>query len=249
MNREPLLQARDLRPAGIPEALPLELELGEGFVCMVGPEQARLTGYLRCMAGVESGAGGWVRLLGRTPGGRNLPGWQLLRRSVGFVTPDAPLLSIMSGLRNVMLPALYHGIASEPEVEGKARALLAELDYPADHSALPAYMTPLQRHHLLIARASILEPQLLCIDQPFHGMDGGARGRLRDYILTTVRRRVPLLLVAANDALLAREADTVLYIGSGCIRRYAGWAELLAGEDEEVRRFVEHERAPCGAFE
>lgn len=251
MSAELLLEANDLCPLAQGPALPLQLRLSGGMLVLVGPEQDLLSAYLRALAGVEPEVAGELRLLGRPLQGPRSRDWQLLRRRVGLASPQAPLLSIMSGLRNVMLPGLYHRIAGEREVEARARTLLGEIAYDADHGSLPAYMSELQRHHLLIARALILEPRVLLLDRPLTQLDAAACALLRDYIAGPVRRRAGLLLVAANDPLLAQQADGIVFIGRDHVGSYDSWRALLtaATQEENVREFIRLEQQRCAALE
>lgn len=241
--------ASDVRPGNGGLVSSLSLAFGPGLVCLIGPEQERLTVYLRLLAGITPCATGELRLLGRPTTGPGARDWQLLRRRVGFVTPQAPLLSIMNGLRNIMLPALYHRMAPEREVEQRARTLIGEFGHDVNHDSLPAYMSELQHRLLLIARTLILEPRIVLLDRPFVGLDTAAQILLRDYIVGAVHQRTPLVLVAANDLLLAQQADAVLFIGLGAAHLFAGWDAVLATDDAEVQAYLRQERQLCAAFE
>lgn len=249
MTGEVLLRAEGLVPAGLEEAPVLDLALERGLVVLAGPGRARLGTWLHTLAGLAPAAAGTLQLLGRPLAGTGAHRWQQLRRRVAFVTPDVPLLSIMSGLRNVMLPALYHRLAPEREVERRAQTLLGEIAYDADHSLLPAYMSELQRRHLLIARSLMLEPRVLLLEQPLAGLDLPAADLLRDYLIDKVRSRLDLMLVAANDALLACQADAVLFVGRHSIGLFDSWTALLASPAEEVQRYLAMERRACAVWE
>ncbi|GAB4289160.1 MAG: ABC transporter ATP-binding protein [Thiohalomonadaceae bacterium] len=249
MSDEVLLRAEGLVPAGLDAPPALDLALASGLVVVAGPGRERLSVWLRTLAGLAPPAAGNLLLLGRPLSGAGAHRWQQLRRRVGYVSPAVLLLSIMSGLRNVMLPAQYHRLAPEREVERRARTLLGEIAYDADHDALPAHMSELQRRHLLIARALILEPRVLLLEQPLDGLDLPAAERLREYLVDKVRPRVQLLLVAANDALLARRADAVLFVSRQSVRLFDSWAALLADQAADVQRYLEMERRPCAALE
>jgi len=248
MNAELLVEAQGLKPLSVQNAAPLDLKLAQGLVVLVGPEQARLAAYLRCLAGVDEGDGR-LHLLGHQLAAAGAPDWQWLRRRVGYVTPQAPLLSILSGVRNVMLPALYHRLGREAEVFERAQALLADMTYAADHGCLPAYMSELQRHHLLIARALILQPRVLVLEQPLAGLDSTEATMLRAYLTGPVRRQVPLLVLAANDPLLGQQANSVVFIGEHVAQVFDDWKGLLASDNEEVRQYLAAERQVRRALE
>lgn len=246
MSGELLIEVSGLQPQGLADAAPLDLSVSDGLVVLVGPARERISAYLRALAGIEPSAGS-LRLLGHDLA-TAAPDWQWLRRRVGYVTPDAPLLSIMSGLRNVMLPGLYHRLGSEAEVQATAQALLAEMTYVADHDCLPAFMPELQRHHLLIARALILQPRVLVLERPLGGLEREAAAMLRSYIISAVRQRVPLVLLADNDPLLAQQAARLVFIGRSTVRVFDDWSALLASGEDEVRQFIAVEQAICQAY-
>lgn len=90
---------------------------------------------------------------------------------------------------------------------------------------------------------------MLLLEQPLTGLDPQAGDVLRDYILTRVRPRVALLLVAANDPLLAQQAGAVLFASAQSVRLFDSWAALLASEADDVRHFIQLERRACAALQ
>lgn len=227
---------------------PLDLRIGAGVTVLLANDEARLVRYLRMAAGVIPTVRGDVTLLGRQPDHADYGGGEL-RRRIGYVTPRAPLLSVLDGVRNVMLPALYHRLFSGEAVMPKVQVLLDEMGGDYDHHALPAFMPELQRRMLLLARALILEPEMLFIEQPLLGLDDRSRDRLRDYILTSVAPRVRGLVVASNDPGLARVAGQVVFIGADQHWHYDSWTALLGSNERELLEFIEREQRRCSAFQ
>lgn len=241
-----LVQARGALPRS--GDAPLDLEIADGLTVLLANDEARLVRYLQMVAGVAPAERGEVSLLGAPPaiedyGGRGL------RRRVGYVTPRAPLLSVLDGVRNVALPALYHRLLSEEALMPQVEALLEEMGAEFDHRALPAFMPELQRRMLLLARALILAPQLLFVEQPLLGLDNRSRDRLRRYLLSAVAPRVGALVVASNDPELASGARQLVFIGAERHSIFEGWAALLDCTDAEVLEFVEREQQRCAAFQ
>lgn len=229
-------------------APPLDLQITAGMTCLLGNDQPLCIAYQRMLAGLAPAQRGSVALLG-SPLRKGGDGGHQLRRRVGYVTPQAPLLSVLDGVRNVMLPALYHGIAAEAEVAERARRLIEEMALAGDPRALPAFMPELQRRMLLIARALILEPELLFIEQPLAGLDSESRDRLCDYICGAVGRRVRGLVISSNDPLLASVAGQLVFIGRGRPAVFTGWAALVASGEREVQEFLERERRFCSVLQ
>jgi len=246
MNGSSLVQVQGALPEG--ERAPLDLDIGTGLTVFLAIDEERLVRYLKMVAGVIPAARGKVTLQGATPEDAEYGGREL-RRRVGYVTPRAPLLSVLDGVRNVMLPALYHRLVTEEEVMPKVQALLAQMGPDYDHHALPAFMPALQQRMLLLARALILEPELLFIEQPLLGLDDRSRDRLRDYIVTAVAPRATALVVACNDPGLARDAGQVVFIGADRHWIFSGWRALLACAETEIHQFIEREKQHCAAFQ
>lgn len=246
MSEPILVMARGARPEG--EVAPLDLQIGAGLTVLMANGEERLVRYLQMVAGVIPAVHGDILLHGVSPAGEEYGGREL-RRRVGYVTPRAPLLSVLDGVRNVMLPALYHRLVTEDEVMPKVQELLEQMGRGYDHRALPAFMPELQQRMLLLARALILEPELLFIEQPLLGLDNRSRDRLREYILTAVASRVRGLVVASNDPVLARAARQVVFISAERHCIYEGWTALLASVEPDVQEFLEREQQRCSIFQ
>lgn len=246
MSESILAHVQGALPEG--ERAPLDLQIGTGVTVLLANDEERLVRYLKMVAGVIPAVCGEVTLHGVAPADAEYGG-RALRRRVGYVTPRAPLLSVLDGVRNVMLPALYHRLVTEEEVMPKVQELLEQMGDGYDHRALPAFMPELQQRMLLLARALILEPQLLFVEQPLLGLDNRSRDRLRDFILTAVAPRVGALVVASNDPGLATIAQRVVFIGAERHWIFAGWKALLASAEPEVQEFIEREQQRYAAFQ
>lgn len=234
-----VLEAETLRP--LPDCGALSLRVGAGrLVCLLGPAGGGKSLWLRALAGVDPPAAGRLEILGVNVERLNADAWRQLRRRAGFVPTGAPLLSVSSGLANVMLPALYHGTVREPQARSQALEILAYLGYQGPTDKLPAYLHPHERLLLAIARCLMLSPQLLFLDEPFYMTDELHRRREAALYRRLARERGLAMFVATHNLGFAkRAADDILFIRRGAVQHFAGWPAFADSGQPEVRAFLD----------
>lgn len=230
---------------------PLDCRIAHrGLSCLLGPAGREKVQYLRVLAGMEAPRRGEVRFCSRAGEDLRELEWQAFRRQVGFVMRQTPLLSVLDGMSNVMLPGLYHQLGDRDEIARRAREIVGGIKYGADHRILPAYMSGMQRHHLALARALMLAPEVLVVDQPFYGLEVGAANLIADYLLwARVQFDLTLLISTRNLWFVSQHADQVIFIGEETVEVFDSWRALLASGAGEVQRYLELERQACHAFE
>jgi polar amino acid transport system ATP-binding protein len=232
----PLIEAMDLVPHG--EVLPMNIRLQrDDFLCLIGPESQRLIHFLRTLAGVEPFHTGELRLFGRPLKSMDRNSWREQRQHIGYVARSAPLLSVLRGLDNVMLPALYHKRMSRVEAKKKALELIADLDCKGDIRKLPAYLSQQQRLQLAIARATILGPSLLFLEEPFFALSLAEQEPIFQYIKRS-RDKFSLALATHNLRLVKESATQILFIGNSQLHHFHNWHELVQCGDEEVSHYM-----------
>ncbi len=132
-----------------------------------------------------------------------------LRRRVGFIF-QKPNPFPMSIARNLALPLKEHGVTDRREIaERSRRALTAvglwdEVEHRLDRPATT--LSGGQQQRLCIARALVLEPEALLMDEPCSALDPIAAARVEELILD-LKGRYTILIVTHNLAQARRVAD------------------------------------------
>lgn len=144
---------------------PVSLELRAGVItALVGPSGCGKSTALRLLAGLEAPTSGEVeRRVGRG------------RTAVVFQSPT--LMPWATALENVALPLR---LAGAPDAAGRARAALASVGLAGAEARKPAQLSGGMAMRTALARALVVEPELLLLDEPFAALDEITRRRLSD---------------------------------------------------------------------
>jgi ABC-type polar amino acid transport system ATPase subunit len=244
MNAEILLQAEGLHVFdgnGDACACSLDLVMPAGrMLALVGPTGAGKTTWLRTLAAVDPPAAGKLTILGEDSSTLDDDAWRRLRCRAAFVAMGAPLLSVLDGLNNIMLPALYHHAGSAEQVRARAEELMDFLGYTGDMHSLPAYLSPHQRLLLAIGRSLMLAPQLMFLDEPFYMTDDASRrSEAQIYRRLVQERNMSLLVATHNLGFVKRFADQILFIQQRCMWTFDTWRAFAASTSPEVRTFLD----------
>jgi phosphate transport system ATP-binding protein len=147
-----------------------------------------------------------------------------LRRKVGMVFQDPNPLP-MSIVKNVTFPLKLAGEQKKSEVEARVHAAMTRAflwDEVKDRlNADARTLSGGQQQRLCIARALILKPEILLLDEPTASLDAKAAAGI-EQLLLNLKSRCTILMVSHYHDQVQRVADSVMEL-AGC-RLYSGVA-------------------------
>lgn len=203
-----LLALRDVRFAfpGWPPTVDgagLEVERG-AFHCLVGRSGCGKTTLLKLAAGLLKPQAGEVVFHGRA-------------QDIGFVFQSPNLLEWERVIDNVLLPVTLHHRTTTQELQ-RAQQLLERLGLAAHATKYPRQLSGGQQSRVALARALILQPSLLLLDEPFAALDAITREELQRDLLDASRESGTTVLFVTHDiAEAVYLADYVDVVESGRI--------------------------------
>jgi len=153
----------------------LSIEAGT-LVTLLGPSGCGKTTTLRLIAGLEMCSAGSV-----TIGDNDVTTLPATDRDVSMVFQSYALFPHMSVLENVSYGLKFSGF-KKPEARERALAGLDLVGLADYGSRLPSELSGGQQQRVAVARALVLEPQVLLFDEPLSNLDAKLRRQVREEI-------------------------------------------------------------------
>jgi iron(III) transport system ATP-binding protein len=153
----------------------LDVEAGK-LVTLLGPSGCGKTTMLRMIAGLEMASSGKILI-----GDRDVTRLPATDRDVSMVFQSYALFPHMSVLENVMYGLTFSGFA-KAEARTRALAGLDLVGLKGFDKRLPSELSGGQQQRVAVARALVLEPQVLLFDEPLSNLDAKLRRQVREDI-------------------------------------------------------------------
>lgn len=204
------------------------------MVCVIGPSGSGKTTLLRTIAGFERPDRGRVLLDGKALPPEPGPG-----RGTAITFQDDALFPDLTVAENVAFGLRTRGTVGERGREEVAIALL-RLGLSGLEQRYPSDLSGGQQRRVALARALVLRPSVLLLDEPLSGLDEALSTKTLRLIRSTHRRLGVTTLMATHDQAVALSvADLVVVLHDGRLAQAGSPRELFARpESMFVARFL-----------
>jgi putative ABC transport system ATP-binding protein len=210
------------------DGVSLRIERGE-MVAIMGPSGSGKSTLLHLLGALETPTGGTIAIGGKRFEGLGEKDLTLLRREkIGFVFQFFNLLPALSAEENVVLPALITG-ERDQATRDRAVDLLERVGLGGRRAHLPAEMSGGEQQRVSIARALLLEPELVLADEPTGNLDSRSSGEILELLGELNRAEGHTIVMVTHDPAAAATAGRVVYLRDG---RVAG--EVEGGDAQRV---------------
>jgi len=217
------------------DSVSLAVPEGEAAYFM-GAAGSGKSALLKAAAGIQIPSKGEVLFRGKELARMTRGEEAEFRRRTGFVFQDAALWANQSLYDNLALPLRIHEPALGAAELDKAVRRAAELvGYAEELRARPAELSSGERRLIGLARAVVLDPELLFMDEPAANLDEAAADRVFDIIAALKERGRSLLVASSSSHAVSRFADRVGVLGGGRLVAYGSLDEAAAWRDPAVR--------------
>jgi phospholipid/cholesterol/gamma-HCH transport system ATP-binding protein len=238
----PIVEIRNLRYAvgGRPIFDGLDMDIPRGKVTAVmGPSGTGKTTLLRLITGQVRADSGSIHVAGEDM--RNLKRADLyaLRRRMGMLFQNGALLTDFSVFENVAFPIREHTDLPERLIRQLVLTKLEAVGLRGAAGLMPSELSGGMSRRVALARAIVMDPEILIYDEPFVGLDPISMG----VILRLIRRLNDTLgltsIVVSHDVKeISAVSDNVFLLSAGKVVARGTPQELKANPSEVVRQFV-----------
>jgi putative spermidine/putrescine transport system ATP-binding protein len=215
------------------DSVNLQVYDGE-FFAMLGPSGSGKTTCLRLIAGFEQATSGSIQLFGQEVAG--IPPYD---RPVNTVFQDYALFPHMNVADNVGYGLMVRGV-SKKERSKQVQEMLELVRLPQMATRKPSQLSGGQRQRIALARALILHPRVLLLDEPLGALDLKLRQEMQ-VELKTIQREVGItfIFVTHDQEEALTMSDRIAVFNHGKIEQYGTPIEIYERPDTPfVANFV-----------
>lgn len=186
------------------------------FFTLLGPSGCGKTTLLRAIAGFHPINGGRILFNGRDVS--TLPAWD---RNIGFVFQNYALWPNQTVFENVAYGLKLRKVP-KTEIAERVRAALAQVELHGVEARFPAEMSGGMQQRIALARALVIDPPLLLMDEPMSNLDARLRVSLRHELRTLQKRLGLTAIYVTHDQEEALEmSDRIAVMQHGLVQQLA----------------------------
>jgi ABC-type lipoprotein export system ATPase subunit len=130
-------------------------------------------------------------------------------KEIGFVYQFHHLLSELSTLENIALPAMLSG-KSKDEALSKAQTLLSQVNLVGKEKNNPNQLSGGERQRVAIARSMSNDPSFLVMDEPTGNLDSQNVQSFMDLLMNMISEKDITLIIATHDQNVSSRLNKLL---------------------------------------
>jgi phospholipid/cholesterol/gamma-HCH transport system ATP-binding protein len=219
----------------------LDISVARGSITAVmGPSGTGKTTLLRLLTGQIFPSAGTVQVLGKDVGKLSTRELFALRKRMGMLFQNGALLTDLNVFENVAFPVREHSRLPEPVLRRLVLMKLEAVGLRGAERLKPQELSGGMARRVALARAIVMDPEVLIYDEPFVGLDPVSMG----IIVRLIRRLNDALgitsIVVSHDVQeVGSIADYSYLLDAGHVVAHGTTAQLHASSDPTVRQFMQ----------
>ncbi|MGA9671932.1 MAG: ABC transporter ATP-binding protein [Terracidiphilus sp.] len=239
----PILAVRNLHKSfeghRVLNGISLSVNRGE-TLAVLGRSGTGKSVLLRLIIGLVEPDSGSVCIHGQDISRLTLDQLGEFRKKMGFLFQHAALYDSLTVGENVAFPLEHHRREmSRSEKDNRVKTLLAEVGMERDVDKMPSDISGGMQKRVGLARALVLDPEILLLDEPTAGLDPISSGEIDDLVLTLQREHQMASIVVTHDLHSAKTiANRLALLDKGNVVIEGSFEDLQQSNIEFVQEFL-----------
>ncbi len=162
-----------------------------------------------------------------------------VRRKMGFLFQDAALFDSLTLYENLALPMQRLTGRPQQEIDATVDEILGQVGLEKDKKKMPAALSGGMRKRAGLARALMLRPKVLLVDEPSSGLDRITASEIDELLLKQKTEYQTTLVVVTHDIHGARRVgDEFAVLENGRLVGYGTADEVEHSDNETARKLI-----------
>ncbi len=207
----------------------VSLTVGRGEVVgLLGRNGVGKSTTLKTIMGLVPASRGRVQFEGRPVAG--LPAHRLARLGIAYVPEDRRIFRLLTVMENLRTGLDRQGVdeAKRKQLIDKVLAYFPVLGERRNQAG--GTLSGGEQQMLAIARAMMLEPKIVLLDEPTEGLMPRMVSQIGTIVDALHREGVAILLVEQNVPLTIKASQRIYFMEKGAVRHHAAAADLKVGD-------------------
>lgn len=197
------------------KGIDLNVEKGERVV-IIGPSGCGKSTLLRCINGIEKLTSGKVIFEGKDIYSKNVD-INKIREKMGMVFQQFNLFPHLTVTENIILAPVKLKIMTKEEAIKKAIELLELIDLKDKKDMYPSQLSGGQKQRIAIARALIMNPEVMLFDEPTSALDPEMVDEVSNLMKDLAKKGMTMIVVTHEMSFVKECATRVIFMENGSI--------------------------------
>lgn len=209
-------------------------------LCILGRSGTGKSVTLKLMIGLHKADAGKVLVGGEDMATLDEGGLVKVRRKMGYLFQNAALFDSFCLSKNLALPLHRLDRTKSPdEIEPLVNEMLRQVGLERDGQKMPAALSGGMLKRAGLARALILKPDILLVDEPSSGLDRITAGEIDDLLIKVKTERHTTMVIVTHDVHGARRiGDKFAVLDEGGLLAFGTREELDGRQDSRLQQFI-----------
>ena len=236
-----ILELKDIHKAfgnkRVHQGVSVKLNEGE-IICLLGGSGTGKSVILRSIIGLEKPDQGQILFEGKDITRLNERELIPVRKKIAYVFQNGALFDSLTVEENLSYPLKEHTRLTKKQIKDRVNEMLELIDMKGANELLPAELSGGMQKRAGLARAIILEPQVILFDEPTAGLDPINTRRLVDNVIQLKSRGITGIFVTHDIPVAFDIADRIAILYQGKIYVIDTVENIKKSKDPLVQSFV-----------